>query len=245
MEVIEEASNMLLIEGEDGLVQKANNARTRLKYGAGDLEPISELFESGFADGAFEFGEGAVYIYPTENDSVFITMFQEDADSLPVAVQNPAGDTLTFLSAFEDYLKNDDLESFKESFQTGVTVKDNHETNDEGAVIRRPLMASWFSEVPDFTVEDEGIHITDDVFLNWEGEATKTGLYPTQLITEFSPMVDFMYRPEVKPRWNQTYELTQTELYIIQRATRLYDKLVSLEEGDDFDTMNVDLFREN
>lgn len=240
MEVIEEASNMLLLSGEDGLVQKANNARTRLKYGAGDLEPLPELFESEFEDGAFEFGDGDVYVYPTANDSVFVTMFQENPDSLPVAVQNPAGDTLTFLSALEKYLKTDDLGEFRESFQS-VKIKDNHESNTEGAVIRLPLLTNWFSGVPDFTVEDNGLHITDDLFLNWSGEAIKTGVKPTQLITEFSPMVDFMYRPEVKPRWNQTYELTQTELYIIQRATRLYDKLVSLKDGNDFNTMNVQL----
>jgi hypothetical protein len=242
MRVIEEASNMLLIESEDGLIQKANNARTRLKYGAGELEPMPELFTSNFSDGAFEFGDGDVYVYPTANDSVFITMFHEGTDSLPIAAQNPAGGTLSFLSSIEEYLSDNDLDKFKDSFKNRVTVKDNHNASEDGAVVRRPLMGSWFSEVPDFNVEDDGIYITEDILLNWNGEATKTGLYPTQIITEFNPMVDFMYRPEVKPRWNQSYELTQTELYLIQRATRIYDKLVSLDEGNDFDTMNVQLF---
>lgn len=244
MEVIEEASNMLLIQGEDGLMQKANNARTRLKYGAGELDPIPELFDADFSDGPFEFGDD-VYVYPTRNDSVFVTMFQDKPDELPLAVQNPAGDTLTFLSGLEDYLQTNDLDKFKESFNKGVSVKDNHSGSEEGGVIRRPLMEGWFSGVPDFTVTDNGLKITEDLFLYWEGEAVKSGIQPRQLITEFEPMVDFMYRPEVKPRWNQKFELTETELYIIQRATRLYDRLISLESSDDFDTMTVRLFRDS
>lgn len=237
MEVIEEASNMLLIQGDEGLVQKANNPRTRLKYGAGDLDAIPELFNSDSPE-EFKYADRNVEIYPTKNDKIFLTIFKSSTETN--ILQNSVGLPKEYLESVENYLLSGDIQEFKNSvIENTSTLSTSSSVDVQEHTIRKSLLSSWFSDVPDFELTDEGLVISDEIFIDWNGKAKKLNTYPEQLITEFHPMVGFMYPPEITTQWNDVYTLTNSELYLIQRATRLYDKLVQLDNEETFDTIEV------
>lgn len=239
MDVIEEAANMLLIQSEEGLIQKPNNARTRLKYGARDLDEHPELFERTFEDGAITFG--STHIYPTENEHVFVTVFSTAGDTLPVIYQNPPALGLEYLSELEEFLSSDDSDA-EENFEAALRNKLTLSVDDksDSADLRPSVMNRWFKGIDNIAVNEDYIEINGEITLTWDGVAIKKDSNPTQMITEFYPSLNFLYKPELNIRWGDNITFTESEIYIIQRVTRLSDKLA--ESGlDAFDELTVKL----
>lgn len=232
MEVIEEASNMLLIKTDSGIIQKPNNPRTRLKYGAGEIKPQTKLFEGR----PVEFN--SIQVYPTENKQIFLTILSEGGDTLPTVYQNPPALSLEYLSKLESFLLGElSVDEFKKKLYTELTLSAEENSNIHP---RLNLMKRWFENVDGIVVSAESIKIGDEIILMWDGVSVKKDSLPTELITEFYPTINFLYNTNLSVKWNSDITFSESEITIINRATRLYDKLIT-DKVENIESMAVNL----